>query len=144
MVDFVAATLQRACASLAHQTESTVESQTLSMSMGLVAVMLGGAVQVSCRHEPNLNGGRSKREEKNLMFPFHALVRNKNRDCTEENQDKPVRLLVRIVSKVEDKKSALSLCHLLCGHHQKGRAFLTWNKLDLETLSTVFCIHGEY
>ncbi|XP_016056213.1 PREDICTED: transport and Golgi organization protein 6 homolog [Miniopterus natalensis] len=46
VVDFVAATLQRACASLAHQTESTVESQTLSMSMGLVAVMLGGAVQL--------------------------------------------------------------------------------------------------
>uniref|UniRef100_A0A2K6SKU3 Transport and golgi organization 6 homolog n=1 Tax=Saimiri boliviensis boliviensis TaxID=39432 RepID=A0A2K6SKU3_SAIBB len=45
VVDFVAATLQRACASLAHQAESTVESQTLSMSMGLVAVILGGAVQ---------------------------------------------------------------------------------------------------
>ncbi|XP_009195020.1 transport and Golgi organization protein 6 homolog isoform X1 [Papio anubis] len=46
VVDFVAATLQRACASLAHQAESAVESQTLSMSMGLVAVMLGGAVQL--------------------------------------------------------------------------------------------------
>uniref|UniRef100_H0X002 Transport and golgi organization 6 homolog n=1 Tax=Otolemur garnettii TaxID=30611 RepID=H0X002_OTOGA len=46
VADFVAATLQRACASLAHQAESTVESQTLSMSMGLVAVMLGGAVQL--------------------------------------------------------------------------------------------------
>ncbi|XP_014446491.1 LOW QUALITY PROTEIN: transport and Golgi organization protein 6 homolog [Tupaia chinensis] len=46
VVDFVAATLQRACASLVHQAESTVESQTLSMSMGLVAVMLGGAVQL--------------------------------------------------------------------------------------------------
>ncbi|XP_036044577.1 transport and Golgi organization protein 6 homolog [Onychomys torridus] len=46
VVDFVAATLQRACASLAHGAESTVESQTLSMSMGLVAVMLGGAVQL--------------------------------------------------------------------------------------------------
>ncbi|XP_074257600.1 transport and Golgi organization protein 6 homolog isoform X3 [Saimiri boliviensis] len=46
VVDFVAATLQRACASLAHQAESTVESQTLSMSMGLVAVILGGAVQL--------------------------------------------------------------------------------------------------
>uniref|UniRef100_A0A287BPU8 Transport and golgi organization 6 homolog n=1 Tax=Sus scrofa TaxID=9823 RepID=A0A287BPU8_PIG len=45
VVDFVAA-LQRACASLAHQAESSVESQTLSMSMGLVAVMLGGAVQL--------------------------------------------------------------------------------------------------
>ncbi|CAH7065874.1 Tango6 [Phodopus roborovskii] len=46
VVDFVAATLQRACASLAHEAKSTVESQTLSMSMGLVAVMLGGAVQL--------------------------------------------------------------------------------------------------
>ncbi|XP_017706231.1 PREDICTED: transport and Golgi organization protein 6 homolog [Rhinopithecus bieti] len=46
VVDFVVATMQRACASLAHQAESTVESQTLSMSMGLVAVMLGGAVQL--------------------------------------------------------------------------------------------------
>ncbi|KAL6080236.1 hypothetical protein STEG23_010357, partial [Scotinomys teguina] len=46
VVDFVAATLQRACASLAHEAESTVESQTLSMSMGLVAVMLGGAIQL--------------------------------------------------------------------------------------------------
>ncbi|XP_051025039.1 transport and Golgi organization protein 6 homolog [Acomys russatus] len=46
VVDFIAATLQRACASLSHEAESTVESQTLSMSMGLVAVMLGGAVQL--------------------------------------------------------------------------------------------------
>uniref|UniRef100_A0A8C5KX81 Transport and golgi organization 6 n=1 Tax=Jaculus jaculus TaxID=51337 RepID=A0A8C5KX81_JACJA len=46
VVDFVAATLQRACASLAQEAETAVESQTLSMSMGLVAVMLGGAVQL--------------------------------------------------------------------------------------------------
>ncbi|XP_021488179.1 hyaluronan synthase 3 isoform X3 [Meriones unguiculatus] len=46
VVDFVAATLQRACASLARDAESTVGSQTLSLSMGLVAVMLGGAVQL--------------------------------------------------------------------------------------------------
>ncbi|XP_055001672.1 transport and Golgi organization protein 6 homolog [Sorex araneus] len=45
VVDFVAATLQRACAGVAHQ-ESVVESQTLSMAMGLVAVVLGGAVQL--------------------------------------------------------------------------------------------------
>lgn len=80
MVDFVAATLQRACASLAHRAESTVESQTLSMSMGLVAVMLGGAVQVSCRHEPSLNGGKG--EAKYQLFSFHTLVRNKNGYCT--------------------------------------------------------------
>lgn len=79
-MDFVAATLQRACASLAHEAESTVESQTLSMSMGLVAVMLGGAVQVSLRHEPNLNGGKSK--AKYLLLPFHTLVKNKNGYCT--------------------------------------------------------------
>uniref|UniRef100_A0A8C6RMG2 Transport and golgi organization 6 n=1 Tax=Nannospalax galili TaxID=1026970 RepID=A0A8C6RMG2_NANGA len=46
VMDFVAATLHRACASLVHEAESTVESQTLSMAMGLVAVMLGGAVQL--------------------------------------------------------------------------------------------------
>ncbi|GAB1293612.1 Transport and Golgi organization protein 6 homolog [Apodemus speciosus] len=46
VVDFVAATLQRACAGLAHGAESSVGSQTLSLSMGLVAVMLGGAVQL--------------------------------------------------------------------------------------------------
>ncbi|XP_069848717.1 transport and Golgi organization protein 6 homolog isoform X1 [Dipodomys merriami] len=46
VVDFVAATLQRACINLAREAESTVQSQTLSMAMGLVAVMLGGAVQL--------------------------------------------------------------------------------------------------
>ncbi|XP_032627261.1 transport and Golgi organization protein 6 homolog isoform X2 [Chelonoidis abingdonii] len=46
VVEFVAVTLQRACASLAQGPEGTVEAQTLSMSMGLVAAMLGGAVQL--------------------------------------------------------------------------------------------------
>ncbi|XP_069491647.1 transport and Golgi organization protein 6 homolog isoform X1 [Ambystoma mexicanum] len=46
VVDFVAATLQRACSSLAHDAKGSVEAQTLSMSMGLVAAMLGGAVQL--------------------------------------------------------------------------------------------------
>ncbi|XP_037733713.1 transport and Golgi organization protein 6 homolog isoform X5 [Chelonia mydas] len=46
VVEFVAVTLQRACASLAQGSEGTVEAQTLSMSMGLVAAMLGGAVQL--------------------------------------------------------------------------------------------------
>ncbi|XP_067392829.1 transport and Golgi organization protein 6 homolog [Emydura macquarii macquarii] len=46
VVEFVAATLQRACASIAQDSEGTVEAQTLSMSMGLVAAMLGGAVQL--------------------------------------------------------------------------------------------------
>lgn len=76
-MDFVAATLQRACASLAHEAQSTVESQTLSMSMGLVAVMLGGAVQVS--------SGVSR--EENLLSFFHAFTENKNGYYTQENQD---------------------------------------------------------
>ncbi|XP_078524411.1 transport and Golgi organization protein 6 homolog isoform X2 [Lissotriton helveticus] len=46
VVDFVSATLQRACSSLAQDPNGTVEAQTLSMSMGLVAAMLGGAVQL--------------------------------------------------------------------------------------------------
>nr|XP_020644009.1 transport and Golgi organization protein 6 homolog isoform X2 [Pogona vitticeps] len=46
VVEFVAATLERACASATHNSEMTVEAQTLSMAMGLVAAMLGGAVQV--------------------------------------------------------------------------------------------------
>ncbi|XP_048371933.1 transport and Golgi organization protein 6 homolog isoform X2 [Sphaerodactylus townsendi] len=41
VVEFVAATLQRACVS-----GGAVEAQTLSMAMGLVAAILGGAVQV--------------------------------------------------------------------------------------------------
>nr|XP_051685649.1 transport and Golgi organization protein 6 homolog [Oryctolagus cuniculus] len=77
VVDFVAATLQRACASLAHEAESTVESQTLSMSMGLVAVILGGAVQVSCRREPHLFSNGRKIEAEHLLLSFHILVRNK-------------------------------------------------------------------
>ncbi|XP_061450194.1 transport and Golgi organization protein 6 homolog isoform X2 [Rhineura floridana] len=46
VVEFVAATLQRACASLACSSGGTVEAQTLSMAMGLVAAVLGGAVQL--------------------------------------------------------------------------------------------------
>ncbi|XP_042336576.1 transport and Golgi organization protein 6 homolog [Sceloporus undulatus] len=46
VVEFVATTLQRACASLACSSGGTVEAQTLSMAMGLVAAMLGGAVQL--------------------------------------------------------------------------------------------------
>ncbi|XP_025940620.1 transport and Golgi organization protein 6 homolog [Apteryx rowi] len=46
VVDFVAATLQRACVSLAQGAGSAVEAQTLSMAMGLVAAVLGGAVQL--------------------------------------------------------------------------------------------------
>ncbi|XP_048371932.1 transport and Golgi organization protein 6 homolog isoform X1 [Sphaerodactylus townsendi] len=41
VVEFVAATLQRACVS-----GGAVEAQTLSMAMGLVAAILGGAVQL--------------------------------------------------------------------------------------------------
>uniref|UniRef100_A0A8C8S1H7 Transport and golgi organization 6 homolog n=1 Tax=Pelusios castaneus TaxID=367368 RepID=A0A8C8S1H7_9SAUR len=46
VVEFVAATLQRACASIAQGSEGTVEAQTLSMSMGLAAAVLGGAVEL--------------------------------------------------------------------------------------------------
>ncbi|XP_064375932.1 transport and Golgi organization protein 6 homolog isoform X4 [Dromaius novaehollandiae] len=47
VVDFVAATLQRACVGLARGAGGAVEAQTLSMAMGLVAAVLGGAVQLS-------------------------------------------------------------------------------------------------
>ncbi|XP_043937965.1 transport and Golgi organization protein 6 homolog isoform X4 [Protopterus annectens] len=47
VIEFIAATLQRACVCLAHNTQGTVETQTLSMGMGLVAAMLGGAVQLT-------------------------------------------------------------------------------------------------
>ncbi|XP_034282579.1 transport and Golgi organization protein 6 homolog isoform X1 [Pantherophis guttatus] len=46
VVEFVAATLQRACAGLSRGSVGTVESQTLSMAMGLGAAMLGGALQL--------------------------------------------------------------------------------------------------
>ncbi|XP_061863206.1 transport and Golgi organization protein 6 homolog isoform X2 [Colius striatus] len=46
VVEFVAAVLQRACASPAHGPGAAVETQTLAMAMGLVAAMLGGAVQL--------------------------------------------------------------------------------------------------
>ncbi|XP_075045192.1 transport and Golgi organization protein 6 homolog [Mixophyes fleayi] len=41
VVEFVAMTLERACASLAVSEGGTVASQTLSMAMGLIAAMLG-------------------------------------------------------------------------------------------------------
>lgn len=44
--EFVAATLQRACASPARGPGAATEAQTLAMAMGLVAAMLGGAVQL--------------------------------------------------------------------------------------------------
>ncbi|NXV77349.1 TNG6 protein, partial [Atlantisia rogersi] len=44
--EFVAATLQRACISPARGPGAAAESQTLAMAMGLVAAMLGGAVQL--------------------------------------------------------------------------------------------------
>ncbi|XP_032087061.1 transport and Golgi organization protein 6 homolog [Thamnophis elegans] len=46
VAEFVAATLQRACASLSRGSVGTVESQTLSMAMGLAAAVLGGALQL--------------------------------------------------------------------------------------------------
>ncbi|XP_074957199.1 transport and Golgi organization protein 6 homolog isoform X1 [Phalacrocorax aristotelis] len=47
--EFVAATLQRACVSPARGPSAAAEAQTLAMAMGLVAAMLGGAVQLQSR-----------------------------------------------------------------------------------------------
>ncbi|KAG8437528.1 hypothetical protein GDO86_008294 [Hymenochirus boettgeri] len=47
VVEFISVTLERACASYAISKSSTVASQTLSMAMGLVAAMLGGAVKLT-------------------------------------------------------------------------------------------------
>ncbi|XP_038662088.1 transport and Golgi organization protein 6 homolog [Scyliorhinus canicula] len=44
VIQFVITTLERSCLNLTHKTEETVEAQTLSMAMGLIAAMLGGAV----------------------------------------------------------------------------------------------------
>ncbi|XP_071423288.1 transport and Golgi organization protein 6 homolog [Pithys albifrons albifrons] len=44
--EFVAAVLQRACASPARGPGAAAEAQTLAMAMGLVAALLGGAVQL--------------------------------------------------------------------------------------------------
>lgn len=46
VVGFIASMLQRACVSLERGTDSPVESQTLSMGMGLVATLLSGAAEV--------------------------------------------------------------------------------------------------
>ncbi|KAM3829044.1 transport and Golgi organization protein 6 homolog isoform 2-T2 [Vipera latastei] len=46
VVAFVAVTLQRALVGLSGGSVGTVESQTLSMAMGLVAALLGGALQL--------------------------------------------------------------------------------------------------
>ncbi|XP_028595718.2 transport and Golgi organization protein 6 homolog isoform X3 [Podarcis muralis] len=57
VVEFVATTLQRACASLTCSSGgSTVEAQTLSMAMGLVAAILGGAVQLKPADFASLKG----------------------------------------------------------------------------------------
>uniref|UniRef100_H3AEV0 Transport and golgi organization 6 homolog n=1 Tax=Latimeria chalumnae TaxID=7897 RepID=H3AEV0_LATCH len=46
VIEFITVTLQRACTCLEHNIEGTVEAQTLSMGMGLMAAILGGAVQL--------------------------------------------------------------------------------------------------
>lgn len=46
VVGFIVSMLQRACVSLECGTDSPVESQTLSMGMGLVATLLSGAAEV--------------------------------------------------------------------------------------------------
>uniref|UniRef100_UPI00398ECC6D transport and Golgi organization protein 6 homolog n=1 Tax=Pristiophorus japonicus TaxID=55135 RepID=UPI00398ECC6D len=47
VIEFVITTLERSCVSLTHRTEEMVEAQTLSMGMGLIAAMLGGAAQLT-------------------------------------------------------------------------------------------------
>ncbi|XP_067246367.1 transport and Golgi organization protein 6 homolog [Chanodichthys erythropterus] len=47
VVGFIASMLQRACVSLERGTDSPVESQTLSMGMGLVATLLSGAAELT-------------------------------------------------------------------------------------------------
>ncbi|KAK3570445.1 hypothetical protein QTP86_019311 [Hemibagrus guttatus] len=47
VVSFIEAMLQRACVGLEHGSESSIESQTLSMGMGLVATLLSGATQLT-------------------------------------------------------------------------------------------------
>ncbi|KAK7152019.1 hypothetical protein R3I94_008377 [Phoxinus phoxinus] len=47
VVGFIASMLQRACVSLERGTDSPVESQTLSMGIGLVATLLSGAAELT-------------------------------------------------------------------------------------------------
>ncbi|KAM9481885.1 transport and Golgi organization protein 6 homolog isoform 2-T2 [Clarias gariepinus] len=47
VVSFIESMLQRACVSLEHGSESLIESQTLSMGMGLVATLLSGAAELT-------------------------------------------------------------------------------------------------
>ncbi|KAF5897470.1 transport and Golgi organization protein 6 isoform X2, partial [Clarias magur] len=47
VVSFIESMLQRACVGLEHGLESLVESQTLSMGMGLVATLLSGAAELT-------------------------------------------------------------------------------------------------
>lgn len=70
VVEFVAATLQRACAGLSRGSVGTVESQTLSMAMGLGAAMLGGALQVSSQRA----SGAASVQARGLMGPFGKLL----------------------------------------------------------------------
>ncbi|MBN3276573.1 TNG6 protein, partial [Polyodon spathula] len=46
VIEFICAMLKRACVSLDQGVEGTVEAQTLSMGMGLVATMLAGAAKL--------------------------------------------------------------------------------------------------
>ncbi|XP_066493366.1 transport and Golgi organization protein 6 homolog [Tiliqua scincoides] len=69
VVEFVAATLQRACAGLVCSSETTVESQTLSMAMGLVAVLLGGAVQLQSADFATLKQLVPLLEEVSRVYP---------------------------------------------------------------------------
>ncbi|XP_075432619.1 transport and Golgi organization protein 6 homolog isoform X2 [Ascaphus truei] len=69
VVEFVAVTLDRACARLALSEEGGVESQTLSMAMGLVAAMLGGAVELTSADFAHMKKLLSVLEQLSLSHP---------------------------------------------------------------------------
>ncbi|XP_036399762.1 transport and Golgi organization protein 6 homolog [Megalops cyprinoides] len=49
VVQFIVAMLERACVGLDHDSEGPMETQTLSMGMGLVATMMAGNMQLSAQ-----------------------------------------------------------------------------------------------
>ncbi|KAM4722032.1 transport and Golgi organization protein 6 homolog [Rhinophrynus dorsalis] len=69
VVEFVAVTLERACASLSLSKSSAVASQTLNMAIGLVAAMLGGAVKLTSDDFGNLKKLLPILERVSLLYP---------------------------------------------------------------------------
>ncbi|KAG8144255.1 hypothetical protein E2320_001342 [Naja naja] len=73
VVDFVAATLQRACAGLSRGSVGPVESQTLSMAMGLGAAMLGGALELESEDFASLKQLVPLLEELSRLHPEPSI-----------------------------------------------------------------------